>query len=306
MSLALSTSWNAFRHTDGSSLIREIKELGFEDVELGFNLTSSMIDSIETLVRDRFIRVASLHNFCPIPEHVQREAALPDYYSMSSKDEEQRKRAVQQTKNTIDTAVRLNASAVVLHCGRVEIPDRTIDLISLFNKGQQGSQMFSILRDDIIRQRNEVKKPFIENTLRSLDELNAYAALRNIKLGVETRYYFREIPFFDEFGIILDAFKDSQIYYWHDTGHAQLNANLGLVPSHEDYLKRYGSRLLGVHLHDISGCSDHRPPGTGELDFERIKPYIPDSTAKVIEAHHPASGSQLVKSREFLQTLFNG
>jgi sugar phosphate isomerase/epimerase len=306
MSLALSTSWNAFRHTDGSSLINEIKTLGFDEVELGFNLTAPMIDTIETLVRGRFIKVSSLHNYCPVPADVQREAALPDYYAMSSKDEEQRKRAVQQTKITIDTAVRLNVPAVVLHCGRVEIPDRTVELIALFNKGQKGSPLFSILRDDIIRQRDDVKKPFVENTLRSLEELNAYAAPRHIKLGVETRYYFREIPFFDEVGIILDAFKNSQIYYWHDTGHAQLTENLGLGASHEDFLKRYGSRMLGVHLHDISGCSDHQPPGSGELDFHRIKPYIQDATLKVIEAHHPATGSQLVKAREFLQNLFNG
>ncbi|MFA6384098.1 MAG: sugar phosphate isomerase/epimerase [Candidatus Omnitrophota bacterium] len=306
MSAVLSTSWNAFRHTDGLSLIRDIKELGFDEVELGFNLTSSMIDSIEALVRDRYIRVASLHNFCPIPENVPREAALPDYYAISSKDEQQRKLAVAQTKITIDTAVRLNVEAVVLHCGRVEIPDRTIDLIALFNKGQRDSRMFSILRGDIMRQRDDVKKPYIENTLRSLEELNAYAASRRIKLGVETRYYSREIPFYDEIAVILDAFKDSQIYYWHDTGHAQLMENLGMVPAHEDFLKRYGSRMLGIHLHDITGCVDHQPPGTGEFDFTRVKPYISDATLKVVEVHHPATGSQLIKSREFLQNLFNG
>jgi len=306
MSLVLSTSWNAFRHTDGSSLINEIKALGFDEVELSFNLTSAMVDDVEKLVQDRFIKVASLHNYCPIPAEVERAAALPDCYSMSSKDEEQRKHAVRQTKITIDTAVRLNAQAVVLHCGRVEIPDRTVDLIALFDKGQKGSPEFLALRDDIIRERNDVKKPFVDNTLRSLEELNAYAATRRIKLGIETRYYFREIPFFDEVALILDAFKDSQIYYWHDTGHAQLMENLGLISSHEDFLKRYGTRMLGIHLHDISGCSDHQPPGLGEMDFSRVKPYVSDATLKVIEAHQPATGAQLVKSREILQDLFNG
>jgi sugar phosphate isomerase/epimerase len=306
MSLFLSTSWNAFRHTDGLSLINEIKALGFEGVELSFNLTSPMVTAVEKLVREGFIRVSSVHNFCPIPEGVQREAALPDYYSMSSKDPDQRMRAVRQAKITIDTAARLNAQAVVLHCGRVEIPDRTTDLIALFNKGQRASPLFADLRDDIISQRNGLNKPFLENTLRSLDELNAYAASRRIKLGVETRYYFREIPFLDEIKVILDTFKDSQVYYWHDTGHAQLMENLGFISSHEEFLKNYGHRMLGIHLHDISGCSDHKPPGTGELDFSRIKSYVSKATIKVIEAHHPATGSQLTKSAEFLDNLFNG
>ena len=303
MSLFLSTSWNAFRHTDGLSLINEIKALGFEGVELSFNLTSAMVTDVEKLVREGSIRVPSIHNFCPIPDNVQREAALPDYYSMSSKDEDQRMHAVRQSKITIDTAARLNGQAVVLHCGRVEIPDRTTDLISLFNKGQHRSPSFAALRDEITRQRNEFKKPFLENTLRSLDELNAYAASRKIKLGIETRYYFREIPFLDEIGVILDTFKDSQVYYWHDTGHAQLMENLGFISSHEEFLKMYGHRMLGIHLHDISGCSDHQPPGTGELDFSRIKGYISNSTIKVIEAHHPATVNQIRKSVEYLKKV---
>jgi sugar phosphate isomerase/epimerase len=306
MSLVLSTSWNAFRHTDGISLINEIKALGFEGVELSFNLTSSMVTDVEKLVREGSIRVPSVHNFCPIPDGVQREAALPDYYSMSSKDGDQRAHAVRQAKITIDTAARLNSRAVVLHCGRVEIPDRTADLIALFNKGQKASPEFAALRDDITSQRNGLKKTFLENTLRSLDELNAYAASRKIKLGIETRYYFREIPFLDEIKVILDTFKDSQVYYWHDTGHAQVMENLGFIASHEEILKMYGPRMLGIHLHDISGCSDHRPPGTGELDFRRIKGYIPNSALKVMEAHHPATGSQLIKAAEYLDNLFNG
>jgi sugar phosphate isomerase/epimerase len=306
MSLVLSTSWNASRHTDGLSLINEIKALGFEGVELSFNLTSAMVTDVEKLVREGSIRVPSVHNFCPIPEGVQREAALPDYYSMSSKDWDQRMHAVRQAKITIDTAVRLNSQAVVLHCGRVEIPDRMIDLIALFNKGQERSPTFAALRDGIISQRNEFKKAFLENTLRSLDELNAYAASRKIKLGVETRYYFREIPFLDEIKVILDNFKDSQVYYWHDTGHAQLMENLGFIASHEEFLEQYGPRMLGVHLHDITGCSDHKPPGTGQFDFSRIKGYISNSTIKVIEAHHPATGTQLRTAAKFLDNLFNG
>jgi len=306
MSLVLSTSWNAFRHTDGLSLISEIKALGFGEVELSFNLTSSMVDAVEKLVAGNSITVTSIHNFCPIPDGVSREVALPDFYSMSSKDQEQRNLAVRQAKITIDTAARLKARAVVLHCGRVETRDRTVDLIALFNQGRKNTVDFVSLRDDIMRERDGLKKPFLDNTLRSLEDLNKYAALRNIKLGVETRYYFREIPFFDEIGVILDAFRDSQVYYWHDTGHAQLMENLGFIADHEDFFRLYGSRLLGVHLHDITGCSDHQPPGTGEFDFGRVKPYLLRDTIKVIEAHRPATGAQLVQSSEFLENLFNG
>ncbi|MDD5775025.1 MAG: TIM barrel protein, partial [Candidatus Omnitrophica bacterium] len=285
---------------------QEIKALGFNEVELSFNLTAEMVDAVEALVREQSVRVTSLHNYCPIPPDIERQKALPDCYSMSSPDEDERRRAVALTRVTIDTAVRLNASAVVLHCGRVEVPDRTVDLIAMFNNGLRATARFAALRGDIIRERDSVRQRFLDNTLRSLDDLNAYAARQKVRLGVENRYYFREIPFFDEAAIILDRFRDSAIHYWHDTGHARLMENLGFIESDEDYLKRYGSRLIGIHLHDITGCSDHRAPGTGEFDFKKLKPYLSSHTLTVIEAHHPASGAELVTAREYLNGLLNG
>ncbi|MFH0935494.1 MAG: sugar phosphate isomerase/epimerase [Candidatus Omnitrophota bacterium] len=302
---ALSTSWNALGHSDAKELLFEIKQVGFSKIELSFNLTRSMVDGIGRAADELAIKVISAHNYCPIPDGLEREKALPDCFAMSSVDPQERAAAVKFTKRTIDTAAGVGAKAVVLHCGRVELPERTMALISLYEKGLKDTREFRELKSDIIRQRRDKYKSFLDNTLKSLDEINKYAQRRKICLGIETRFYYREIPSFEEIGIILDKFRGSAIFYWHDTGHAQLMENLGMA-RHKDFLECYADRMLGIHLHDIKGCSDHQPPSRGELDFAMLIPYLKKDTLKVIEAHHPATAEELKEARVYLEKVLDG
>ncbi len=304
MAVAISTSWNAYRFNDGEKLLFEIIQLGFKAIELSFNLTSKLVDQIADAAGKPGINITSLHNYCPIPEGVSREIALPDYYSLASLDEAERAKAVKFTKRSIDTANFLGAKTVVLHCGRVEVPDYTRELINLYNQGLKDSSEFIELKTKMIRQRQLESTKHLTRVLKSLDELNAYARLKGVFLGVETRFYHREIPDPEEIGVILNKFDNSQVYYWHDTGHAQLMENLGLA-KHEDFLTQYSDRLIGVHLHDILGCQDHLAPLEGKIDFAMLKPYLKKDTLKVIEAHHPATPEALVKSRDFLSQLYD-
>ena len=68
---------------------------------------------------------------------------------------------------------------------------------------------------------------------------------------------------------LLSLADSSQLGFIYDVGHAQALDRLGFYP-HEDWLKRYSSRIFGTHLHDVIGVTDHYAPGLGEIDFKSI------------------------------------
>ena len=297
---SLSTAWNSELHTNGTDMVNQIKAIGFDTVELNFSLTKSMVDEVLALVKEGAIKVSSLHNICPLPDEIERAKASPDYYSLSSCSEDVRRHAVEVTKNTILYASKLKAEAVVLHAGRVEVKDRTRELAASVSQKAR----FESLRSEIMRERSAKKKDYFDSVIKSLGELVPYARSLGITIGIENRYYYREIPILEEFEEIFRNFSADELSYWHDVGHAEVFDRLGLV-RHKDLLERFSHRLKGIHLHDIIGpIEDHKAPGSGTFDFRLIKPYLNKNTLKVLEPHQPATADEIRRSVEYLGEIF--
>jgi len=298
---SFSTSWNSSRHKRGIDLINEIKALGFDTVELNFALTKDVVDEIASLKDRSSIKVSSLHNMCPLPDGIEPKDASPDYYSLASPDEKERAMAVRAAKNTIDYAERLEARAVVLHAGRVAIKDRMRFLASL--KGD--ARRFEAFKKDMVEERKAKAPAHLKYAVDSLRKLAPYAAKKGIRLAVENRYYYREIPLFEELEEIFRNFESGELFYWHDVGHAEVFERLGLR-YHKDLLEAFQKRLLGIHLHDIIGLmQDHQAPGFGTFDFRTIRPYIKKDTMMVIEAHAPATADQIRQGVKFLKKVLD-
>lgn len=300
---ALSSAWNADRWDDGRNIAEEIYDLGFRYIELNFSLTRAMVDEIIRFSRLKNIAITSLHNYCPIPEGLKRNEALPDCFSLSSIDENERKKAVECTKITISTAKKAGASAVILHCGKVEIEDKTRALIDLYRAGEVKTKAYQDIIQTFIQARKKRQTDYFAQILKSLDELGDYAEKHSIVLGIENRFYYREIPSVEEFDIIFTKFKDKPVAYWHDVGHAFILEKLGFMEEGM-LMKRYGPKLFGLHLHNIKDLNDHQAPHDGDFDFNVLKPYVRRQTLKVIEAHGQAAPESIRRSVEYLKGVF--
>ncbi len=128
----LSTTWNSLKHDNARDLLNEIKSLGFDNIEMGFSLTAKVVKELIALKKNNEITVDSLHNFCPVPEGYEPGAFTPDFFSLSSPDETERQKALNLTFQSMDTAKEVNAKAVIIHAGRVEMEQNQKELIQLY------------------------------------------------------------------------------------------------------------------------------------------------------------------------------
>ena len=76
-----------------------------------------------------------------------------------------------------------------------------------FDTHQINSPEMDLFLSHLRKERTSKRQQFLDAVLFSLEKLNQEAEKQGVSLGVENRYYFHEIPDFEEFGII---FKKSQ------------------------------------------------------------------------------------------------
>ena len=148
------------------------------------------------------VQFTSLHNFCPLPVEIMH--ASPDCYKFSAAYSKERERAIKQTFQTIDFAERLGAPFVVLHCGEIEMNPITDELIVLAKRGEIFSREYVRMKLKAVQTREAAAPPYLERVKDSLKRIAEYAAKKNIRLGVEGRRGYEEIPSERELPALLD------------------------------------------------------------------------------------------------------
>jgi sugar phosphate isomerase/epimerase len=272
--ISFSTCWNSGRHTAGDEMLREIKaELGFDLIELGHGIRLSLVPGIQKMFDSGEVRFSSLHNFCPLPVEVMM--ASPDCYQFSAVSAEERERAVRQTFQTIDLAERLVAPFVVMHLGRVNMRPITDQLITMTKSRKHLSRAYVRAKLKAVQTRERRAPAYLQRVKDCLRRIVEHAASKNVRIALESRRGYEEIPSERELPALLEELNSGQVGYWHDFGHSQIKDNLDFI-DHAEWLGAIGARAFGCHVQDcIWPAKDHEPPFTGGIDFEKLVPLLP-------------------------------
>jgi sugar phosphate isomerase/epimerase len=269
------------------------KGLGFTRFELNHAVNSAMLDGLSLNGR-----ITGVHEPCPAdvsyPELNRRN------WLISALDEENRRQGVLATQRSIDLAHELGAGAVIVHPGRVDIPLALESrLVDLYRAGRRHEPEYASAKARLVAARAAGAEPNMRSVRRSLLELAAYAAGKGIRLGLENRFHYAEIPRPDELDDLLNMGLGDTVGYWHDIGHAQVLEHLGF-DSHEEWLRRFAARMIGVHLHDVAGIEDHLAAGLGEVDWALVASHLPASALRTCEFHPSNSPQQVAAGLKWL------
>ena len=287
--------WAKGRFSHMAVFAAKLRELGFTHVEPNALLSPGMLNELLKTA----VPISSIHSPCPA---VLSSQAIPvSSLSLSSLDASERVAAVSFAKKTMDVAADVGARAIVLHMGEVPIDLSLRDRLHKLHDGDYTqTKEYRLVKEKLVHQRVSLAHSYVDAAKKSLQELSKYSQQKGIILGLETRFHFNEIPNMDEMAELLVDVSEHLAGYWHDAGHAEVQQELGFS-FHEEWLSRFRDRMVGIHLHDTRGISDHHAPGAGNMNWEMIGKYLPQAIVRVCEIGEWNDEEQMQGVVKFLQ-----
>ncbi|MDO3409262.1 TIM barrel protein [Saccharibacillus sp. CPCC 101409] len=271
---SFSTCWNIKRHTDGRAMLEEIRGLGFRRVELNYNVTHEMLTTIEPMIERGEIGVSSVHNTFP---HTPDPDYGTDSVLLGFEDEDKRRRAVELLVESARYAHRFGGEAVVVHPGEVPFPVNIgKELEILYNGEGRDSDAYRRKWAELTERREQLAGGYVRTIIRSLDEAcgRAESLGLNIRFGIETRSRPNQIPTLAEARTIIRELEGAPVGIWYDTGHAIMMDRLGLYDSVAE-MDGLTDHIVGAHIHETIGLSDHWCPYVHSGDMEFYDAYLP-------------------------------
>ena len=282
----------------------EIADLGFDHMELSHGIRVSLVPGILKAIDEGVIQVSTVHNFCPLPPGVN--GAAPNLYQPSRRSQPEQDMWRRHTLRTLDFGARVGAKVMVTHSGSVDFFWRNPEAaLEGYEANYTGDDLavddnFIALREKGLARMRKKQSPFIDRLLDNFRFLTKALEDTGIKLGLENREGFTELPLDLEIRGVLGQLEPAGCFgYWHDTGHAQLKERLGII-SHEALLNDNKDRHLGFHLHNVSEeGDDHQPLYAGVIDWPMVRRFIQPHHICVLELSPRLRSAMVVDSLKF-------
>lgn len=299
---SFSTCWNIKRHKTGSEMIEEIKSLGFQNVELNYNVTKEHLTTIEPMIERGEIGISSVHNTFP---HVPDPDYGTDSVLLGFDDEERRKRAIDLLVLSAEYAHRYGAKAVVVHPGEVPFPyNIDEELKGIYKEQGADSKAYQKLWREMLERRESLSEHYMTRIRESLEEVCEQTEKRGFKLsfGIETRSRCYQMPTLQEAKTIIDRLKGAPVGLWYDIGHGMMMDRMGLY----DNVKEANAMIddiVGVHIHETIGLSDHWCPYVHSQDhefFDSFLAIIAKAPVKVYELKAACEPDTIHESHELI------
>lgn len=260
-------------------MLKEMAGLGFESVELSHGIRITLVPGIMKAVEEGVVRVASTHNFCPLPTGVVQ--AAPNLFEPSARELREHDQWLRHTKRSIDFAAQMKARVLICHLGSVGFfwfnPSRNLRNYLRDHPAAGRTPEDRVYRGLLEKSVAKLRKrmgPYWEQTKASVNAILDHARQKGVTLGFENREKFDELPLdadYDDFLAGLPA--GAPVGYWHDTGHADIKEGMGLL-EHRAHLAKMAGRVIGFHLHDVNAQgNDHQPVGSGHVDFQMVSGF---------------------------------
>lgn len=304
--LAFSTCWNSSRHTDGEAMIEEILDLGFNAVELSHGFKVSLLPGVKKLLDAGRVSVVGVHNFFPSPLDVASDS--PDCVELTSFRKADRDRALKLSLKSLEEAAKLGAGYVVMHMGSVAVMNRkkgTGVLERMALDGLLPSQQYADFKEALVRKRRKDGALYFRRAQAALHALVDKAAECGVKLCIEARSHYEQVPDEEEMPLLLEEFKDHPyVGYWHDFGHVQRKHHLQLI-NHQQVFDRMLPYLAGAHVNDVRWpAADHKVPFCGGVDFAGMIPKVDPSLPLVWELSRSRTADDIRNGLSKWRNLF--
>ena len=298
MIFSLTTRWNARRHETGETMIEEILGLGFDHVELGYDLTPNLVPGAVAMIKAGRVKADSVHAYCPLPPV---PFATPEPFTLAAPDPLVRANALHYLENTIRFASEIDARVIVAHAGNVAMKVLTPTLVNLIMDGRQYDDEYEKVRMKLLLNREKAVASQLPLLYAGIEKLLPLLESTRRILAFEILPTWEAIPTEVEMERMLTHFNSPWLRCWHDLGHGQIRENVGLT-SHARWVKRLRPWLAGMHIHDVRPpAGDHLMPPAGTTQFALFRETAQDDIIRVLEPNSAVSGDEIVAGLKLIR-----